>query len=147
MLLGPSPPAALNQCKGWQSLLKNDLGVCKALKIDWEKWNFCVCMQIHTCPGPAPLSPPSRIQAGGFTRSYCNIFIWSVARSSFKKEGKKVLCWISWKTTKREEGKSFSSDSKLSHLWVLKYCANALLLTSTWQEKKKTQQSYILGTT
>lgn len=146
MLLGPSPPAALNWWKGWQSLLKNDLGVCKALKTDWEKTELLCVHATHTHPGPPPLSPPSRIQAGEFTRSYCNIFIWSVVRSSFKKEGEKVLWWITWKTTKREDKKSFSSDSKLSHLWVLKYCANALLPTSTWQEKKKTQQSYILGT-
>lgn len=142
MLLGPSPPAALNRWKGWQSLLENDLEVCKALKT--EKWNSCVCIQ-HTCPSPPPLSPPSRRQAGGFSRSYCNSFIWSVARSSFKNQGKNFLCWITWKTTKREEEKSFSSDSKLSHLWVLKYCSNALLLTTTWLEKKE-QQSYILGT-
>lgn len=34
MLPGPSLPAALNQWKGWQSLLENDLGICKALKTD-----------------------------------------------------------------------------------------------------------------
>lgn len=61
MLPGPSPPAALNRWKGWQSLLENDLRVCKALKT--EKWNSCVCIQ-HTCPGPPPLSPPPRRQAG-----------------------------------------------------------------------------------
>lgn len=62
MLLGPSSPAALNRWKGWQSLLKNDLGVCKALKTGWEKWNSCVCMQ-HThalAHLPSPHLPESR---------------------------------------------------------------------------------------
>lgn len=62
MLLGPSPPAALKLWKGWQSLLKNDLGVCKALKIDWEKWNSCVWVQ-HThalAHLPSPHLPESR---------------------------------------------------------------------------------------
>lgn len=67
MLLGPSPPAALNQWKGWQSLLENDLGVCKALKIDWEKWNSCVCIE-HT-PALAHLPSPHLAEArqGGLT--------------------------------------------------------------------------------
>lgn len=62
MLLGPSPPAALNQWKGWQSLLENDLGVCKALKTDWDKWNSSVCIQ-HThalAHLPSPQLPEAR---------------------------------------------------------------------------------------
>lgn len=141
MLLGPSPPAAVNQWKGWQSLLENDLGVCKALKTDWGKWNCCVWTQ-HTHPWPPPLS---HLPGRGITRSHCNSSIWSAARSSLKKQGKNLLCWITWKTTKREEEKSFSSDSKLSHLWVLKYCANALSLTCTWQEMKKTNNPTFLA--
>lgn len=109
MLLGPSPPAALNQCKGWQSLLKNDLGVCKALKIDWEKWNFCVCMQIHTCPGPAPLSPPSRIQAGGFTRSYCIVTFLSdlLPDHLSKKRVKKFFAELVGKQQRGRKKKAF----------------------------------------
>lgn len=146
MLLGPSSPAALNRWKGWQSLLKNDLGVCKALKTGWEKWNSCVCMQ-HThalAHLPSPHLPESR--QGGLQDHIVTFLSDLLPDHLSKKRVKKVLCWITWKTTKREEEKSFSSDSKLSHLWVLKYCADALLLTSTWQEKKKNQQSYILGT-
>lgn len=101
------------------------------IKIDWEKWNSCVCMQ-HTnalAHLPSPHLPESR--QGGLPDHTVTFLSDLLPDRLPKKRVKKFFAKLLGKTTKREEEKSFSSDSKLSHLWVLKYCANALLLTST----------------
>lgn len=83
----------------------------------------------HTCPGPPPLTPPCR--QGGLPDHIVTVLSDLLPDHLPKERVKNFFAELLGKQQKREEEKSFSSDSKLSHLWVLKYCANALLLTST----------------